>query len=71
MYLLVKCKILGLFVKTLTAGDKYVVLNRDNLLQHIHMQLFQKQNRFSKFFLAISKFGINFEHFRKKGGLHS
>ena len=35
-------KILGLFVHILTADDKYSLLNRDNLLQHLQMQLSQK-----------------------------
>ena len=30
-YLLVICKVLRLFVNTLTANDKYSLLNRDNL----------------------------------------
>ena len=37
--LLVICKILGLFVNTLTADEKYSLLNRDNLMQPIQMQL--------------------------------
>ena len=36
------CKILGLFVNTLTADDKYSVLNRDNLMQPIQRKLFKK-----------------------------
>ena len=34
-YLLVTCKILGLFVKPLPANDKYSVLSTDNLRQKI------------------------------------
>ena len=49
--LLVICKVLGLFVNTLTADDKYSLLNRDNLTQPIHMQLSQKQKNFLEFFL--------------------
>ena len=37
--LLVICKILGLFVNTLTTGEKYSLLIRDNLTQSIQMQL--------------------------------
>ena len=36
------CKILGLFVNTLTADDEYFFLKRDNLLQNLQMQLSQK-----------------------------
>ena len=35
--LLVICKLLGLFVNTLTAKDKYSLLNRDNLMQPFQM----------------------------------
>ena len=41
-----------MFVKTLTADDKYSLLNRDNLLQDVQMQLSQKRKTFSpSFFL--------------------
>ena len=43
-------KIFGLCGNTLTADDKYPLLNRDNLMQLIQMQLSQKQ----KFFLNFS-----------------
>ena len=36
------CKILRLFVKTLTADDKYSLPNGDNLTQPIQMQLSKK-----------------------------
>ena len=45
------CKILGLFVDTLTTDDKYSFLNRDNLIQSIQMKLSKKQKRFFDFFL--------------------
>ena len=35
-------------------------------MQPIHMQLSQKLTTFSRFFIAFSKSGLNFEHFRKK-----
>ena len=40
--LLVICKMLWLFVNTFTVDDKYSPLNRDNLMQPIQQQLFQK-----------------------------
>ena len=55
-----------MFVNTLTADDKYSLLNRDNLRQPIGTPLSQKQKSFSDFFLAISKSTLNFEHFQKK-----
>ena len=51
--LLVICKILGLFVNTPNADDKYSVLNRDTLLQHLQMQLSQKQKTFSEYFFTF------------------
>ena len=60
-----------MFVNTLTADDKYSPLNRDNLIQPIRTQLSQKQQAFSKFFLAFSKSTLNFEHFEKKDDPHS
>ena len=45
--MLVLCKILSLFVNTLTADDKYSLLNTDNLTQPIQILLPQKKNFFS------------------------
>ena len=55
-----------MFVNTLTADDKYSLLNRDNLTQQNRTQLSQKQRAFSQFFLAFSKYTLNFEDFEKK-----
>ena len=60
-----------MFVNTLTADDKYFLLNRDNLTRPIRMQLPQKQEPFPEFFLAFSKSTLNFEHFQKKDDPHS
>ena len=64
-------QILGLFVNPLSADNKYSLLSRDNLQQHIQIQLSQKQKRISDFFFAFSKFRFNFEHFLKKDNSHS
>ena len=69
--LLVICKSLRLFVNTVSAVDKCSLPNRDNLMQPIHMQLFQKLKIFSEFFPAFSKSKVNFEYFRKKDDAHS
>ena len=61
-----QCKILRLFVNTLTADDKYSLLNRDNLTQRVQILLIQKQKTFSEFFSAFLKATLNFEHFAKK-----
>ena len=55
-----------MFVNTLTADDKYFLLNRDNLMQPIRTQLSQNDKAFCEFFLAFSKSTLNFEHFEKK-----
>ena len=65
------CKILSLFVNTLTADDKYSLLNRDNLTQSIQTLLSQKQKTFSQIFSSFLKSTLNFEHFQKKDDPHS
>ena len=60
-----------MFVNTLTADDKYFLLNRDNLTQQNRTQLSQKQKAFSQFFLAFSKYTLNFEDFEKRDDPHS
>ena len=64
--MLVLCKMLKLFVNTLTADDKYSLLKRDNLTQLIQKLLSQKERTLSRFFFAFLKSRLNFEHFRKK-----
>ena len=59
-------KILRLFVNTLTVNDKHYLLNRDNLTRQIQMQLSEKQNTFSDFFLAFLKSILNFKHWTIK-----
>ena len=60
-----------MFVKTLTADGNYSLLNRDNLTQPIGTPLSQKHKAFPQFFLAFSKFTLNFEHFQKRDDPHS
>ena len=60
-----------MFVNTLTADDKYSLLNRDNLTQQNRTQLSQKQKAFSQFFLAFSKYTLDFEDFEKRNDPHS
>ena len=60
-----------MFVNTLTADDKYSLLNTDNLRQPIRTTLSKKRKAFSEFFLAFSKSTLNFEHFQKKDDPHS
>ena len=60
-----------MFVNTLTADDKYSLLNRKNLRQPIRTPLSKKHTAFSEFFLAFPKSTLNFEHFQKKDDRHS
>ena len=64
-------KALELFVNTLTADDKYSLLNRDNLTQPIRTQLSEKQKSFYEFFLKFSKSSLNLKYFQKKDDPHS
>ena len=68
---LVIFKILGLFVNTLNGDEKYYLVNRDNLTQHIQMALPKKQRTFSEFFTASLKLSLNFEYLKKKDDHHS
>ena len=64
--MLVLCKILGLFVNTLSEDDKYCLLYRDNLSQPIQILLSQKQKTFFEFFSPFLKSTLNFERFQNK-----
>ena len=69
--MLVLCKILGLFVNTLTDDGKYSLLYRDNLMQQIQILLSQKPKTFSKLSSEILKPTLIFEHFQKNVDPHS
>ena len=64
---LVRSKILGLFVNTLTAEYTYSRRNMKPFTQHIETPLSLKQKTFSEFFIAFLKSTWNGEHFQKKG----
>ena len=68
--MLVLCKILGLFVNTLTDDGKYSLLYRDNLTQQIQILLSQKPKTFSRLSSEILKPTLNFEHLQKKDDPH-
>ena len=63
---LVLGEILGVFVNTLTADGKYPVQGCENLQLPIQMQLSDKQNNFSQFFVPFLESTSNFKHFEKK-----
>ena len=60
------CKFLGLFVNTLTANDKYSLLDRVKLLQHFQMQLSQKPKIFSEFVFRFLNLVSILNIFKKK-----
>ena len=64
--LLVRSEILGLFVKTLTAGYMYSRYNRETFPQPIQMQLSKKPETFSEVFIVFLKWASDFEHFETK-----
>ena len=63
-------EILGLLVNTLATDEKYPVFNRDKLTIPIQMQLYQKQNDFSKFCASFLKSRLNFKYFESKDEPH-
>ena len=58
MTLLVISEILGLFVSTLNADDKYSLRNSNNLPQPIQMQLSNQKKKFPQAFCSISEIYI-------------
>ena len=70
MSLLVTHKSLSLFVNTLTADDKYSLLNKDNLAQPIQMQLStkkkKKKNAISHLLIVFLESRSKSKHFEKK-----
>ena len=66
---LVRSKILGLFVNTLTAEYTYSRRNMQtsDATQHIQTPLSLKQKTFSGFFIVFLKSTSNREHFQEKG----
>ena len=64
---LVRSKILGLFLNSLTAEYTYSRRNMQTFTQHIQMPLSFKQKTFSGFFITFLKSTWNGENFRKKG----
>ena len=63
---LVRSKILGLFVNTLTAEYMYSRRNMQTFTQQVQTWLSLKQKTLSGFFIAFLKSTWNGEHFEKK-----
>ena len=64
---LVRSKLLGLFVNTLTAEYMYADRNMQTFTQQVQTPLSLKQKIFSEFFIVFLKSTWNGEHFQKKG----
>ena len=64
--LLETSKVFSRFPNTLTTGDNYSLVSRDNWMQTIQMHLSQKQKIFCEFFGAFFESELNLEHFQKK-----
>ena len=69
MSALVRSKILGLFVNTLTVEYTYSRRNMRTFTQEVQKLLSLKQKTFSGFFIAFLKSTWNGEHFQKKESL--
>ena len=54
------------YLNTLTTGDNYFLVSRDNWMETIQMPLSQKKKVFSEFFSAFFESALNFQHFEKK-----
>ena len=65
--MLVRSKILGLFVNTLTAEYTFSRRNIQTFTQQVQTPLSLKQKTFSEFSIAFLKSTQNGEHFQKKG----
>ena len=64
--LLVIFKMLKLFVNTLTADDKYYLLNKDNLTEPTEMKLSKKKKLFFNFFQHFPNNDLIFDIVDKK-----
>ena len=64
-WLLQTWKFFSRFLNTLTTGDNYSLVSRDNWIQTIQMHLSQKQKAFSQLFPAFFESTLNFDSFQK------
>ena len=64
---LVRSKLLGLFVNTLTAEHTYSRRNMQTFRKQVQTPLSLKQKTFLEVFIAFLKSTWNGEHFQKKG----
>ena len=66
-----KFEILGAFVNTLAADDKYAVPDCENLRFPIQMELYQKRKFFRQFFVQFMESISIFKNFFEKKDRHS
>ena len=59
-------KFFSRFLNTLTIGDNYSLVSRDNWMQTIQMHLSQKRKILSEFFSAFFESALIYEHFKKR-----
>ena len=57
---------LRLFVSTLTADDRYIRCNMQNLPPQLQIPISQKQKTFFRFFIAFLECASNSDYFEKK-----
>ena len=57
---------LRLFVNTLTADDKYSLIDMLNFSKEFQTPLSLKQKTFCRFLIAFLKYAWNLEHFQEK-----
>ena len=55
---------------TLATDEKYLVLNRDNLMIPIQIQLSQKKHFFCEIFVGVLKSRLDFKDFQSKDDPH-
>ena len=61
---LIRCEIVGLFVNTLTAEEKYPRHNKENIQEPSQMKLSKKLKTLFQFFIAFLKLASRFEHYQ-------
>ena len=68
---LVLDEFLGVFVNRLTADGKYPVQDCENLQLPTQMELSEKRQSISQFFIPFLESTSNFKHFVQKDDYHS
>ena len=64
-------EILGVFVNTMTADNKYLLWDYEDLSLQTQMQLSKNQKTFLQFFVPLMESTSNIKHFQRKDDRHS